>query len=184
MGGRGGIPDMFKGSFLMEEAFFGDAQNVNDLIQKGADVNESNSYGITALILAALKGRVDCVHLLIQAGADVNKVSNAERWSAISCAARNDFDKCVEELIKAKADLNTVDSEGFSALSRAASYGYCTNFYVYHVPPDRFFSNEANWQLPRYNRQINCEQRQNFPWGLIRDSFLYKVQNICTNKKL
>ena len=133
MGGRGGMPDMFKGSPLMEEAFFGDTPNVNDLIQKGADVNESNSYGITALILAALKGHVDCVRLLIQAGAHVNKISNAEGWSALSCAARNDFDKCVEELIKARADLNTVDSEGFSALSRAASYGYCAIFYTFFI---------------------------------------------------
>lgn len=46
------------------------------LLSAGADVNDTNPGGQTALILAALMGRADIVRLLLEAGADVNRRDN------------------------------------------------------------------------------------------------------------
>ena len=45
---------------------------VEILIEKGADINQTNNYGSTCLHEAARKGKVDIVELLINHGADIN----------------------------------------------------------------------------------------------------------------
>src|SRR5688500_3744222 len=55
---------------LTQSVTSGDANAVRAAIGNGADVNERNNGGQTALILAVIFGRTDIVHLLVKAGAN------------------------------------------------------------------------------------------------------------------
>ena len=51
---------------LIRAAAMGDTAKVNELLSTGADVNERNSHGVTALMAAAYKGNTELARLLIQ----------------------------------------------------------------------------------------------------------------------
>lgn len=55
---------------LMEATRKGDLAQVQDLLEKGADVNTRDEYGWTPLTLAAEKGHLEIVKLLITHGAN------------------------------------------------------------------------------------------------------------------
>jgi uncharacterized protein len=61
---------------LLDAAGAGDLARVKSLIAAKADVNAKDEYGLTALILASMRGRVDVVRALLAAKADVNTKSN------------------------------------------------------------------------------------------------------------
>ena len=50
----------------------GDVAALKAAVEKGADVNARNEYGVTALWIAAEKGNSDVVKFLVGHGADVN----------------------------------------------------------------------------------------------------------------
>lgn len=54
---------------LMRAAHHGSADNVKTLLDMGADVNASDLWDVTALIMATARGRDDIVLLLREAGA-------------------------------------------------------------------------------------------------------------------
>jgi len=54
---------------LMRSAHHGSADNVKTLLDMGADVNSSDLWDVTALIMATARGRDDIVLLLREAGA-------------------------------------------------------------------------------------------------------------------
>ena len=54
---------------LMRAAYHGSADNVKRLLDMGADVNASDLWDVTALIMATATGRDDIVLLLREAGA-------------------------------------------------------------------------------------------------------------------
>ncbi len=56
-------------SKLLRLAFEGKTDQIKKLIQGGNDVNISDDYGRTALMLAASRGHIDTVHLLLENGA-------------------------------------------------------------------------------------------------------------------
>jgi ankyrin repeat protein len=57
---------------LIKAAFSGNVQEVERLLEKGADVNTKRDNGMTALIGASLEGQDDVVKLLLAKGADVD----------------------------------------------------------------------------------------------------------------
>ena len=57
----------------MRAAGEGRAQLVEWLVERGATLNHSAKYGLTAVMLAALGGHVEAVRTLIAAGADLDR---------------------------------------------------------------------------------------------------------------
>lgn len=57
---------------LHNAAKIGDTKKLESLINAGANVNYSDDFGITSLMLAALHGKVEAVKLLLSYGADAS----------------------------------------------------------------------------------------------------------------
>ena len=72
----GADPNLVSGggnSTLMEAAYAGHAAAIVLLVQANANVNHTNQYGETALLVGALKmGSVDAIRALLAAGSDPN----------------------------------------------------------------------------------------------------------------
>jgi ankyrin repeat protein len=73
---------------LHECVFRGDVRDLSALIRKGeTDLSLRDPHGNTALHLAAMLGRRECVHLLCAHGAPV-KIKNKMGWSPLAEAVR------------------------------------------------------------------------------------------------
>jgi len=89
-----------------------------------ADVNFSNHYGDTALILAAWYGHVDITRLLLDARADVDAI-NCDGNCALNCAAYHGFFDVAEMLVNAGCQIDVRDNvTGKTALIKAAYVGH------------------------------------------------------------
>jgi ankyrin repeat protein len=89
------------------------------LAQPGIDINAVNNAGESALMLAALKGDMADVKLLLDRGAKVNLAG----WSPLHYAATGPDPKIVQLLIDNGADLNARSPNGTTPLMMAAQYG-------------------------------------------------------------
>jgi ankyrin repeat protein len=89
------------------------------LDRPGIEVNALNQAGESALMLAALKGDVAGVQLLLERGAKVNQAG----WSALHYAAAGPEPKVVQWLIEHGADINAASPNGTTPLMMAAQYG-------------------------------------------------------------
>lgn len=78
-----------KTSCLQEASALGNLEIVNYLLEHGANVDQQNSKGKTALHRAVYKKQKEVVKLLIDCGADVNLEDNTERtplhWAGTVC---------------------------------------------------------------------------------------------------
>jgi len=88
---------------------------VKELLEKGADVNEKDGRGRTALLLAAVAGHKDVAELLISHGADVN-LSNDYGWTPLHFAASRGHEDVAKIIIDNKAEINIKDSNGETPL--------------------------------------------------------------------
>lgn len=105
-------------------------KTVNLLLEKTKDINITNEYGENALLIACdgyypsyQSGYTDIVKKLINLGSEVNLVStyfNRDGYTPLLLAAKNGYDKILNELIKAGADINAKNKEGKNALIIAA----------------------------------------------------------------
>ena len=89
------------------------------LDQSALDVNAANAAGETALMMAALKGDLGSVQLLLDRGARVDRPG----WSPIHYAATGPEPRVVQLLIDRGADLNAASPNGSTPLMMAAQYG-------------------------------------------------------------
>jgi ankyrin repeat protein len=96
---------------------------INMLIKAGAQVDLADTYGTTALMLAALSGEIDTVRALIKAFAKVNQASTYG-MTALMRAAQYGHTPTVQALIDAGANVNQADTEGVTALILAAQNDY------------------------------------------------------------
>jgi len=62
----------------------GNASRVQDLLDKGADVNAKYSDGATPLMSAILSGNTEIVRILLDKGADVNAVINFMKFKSFT----------------------------------------------------------------------------------------------------
>ena len=97
-------------------------KDVKELIDMGADVNQKDEDGKTALMNASDKGQKEFVELLIQNGADVNEC-NGYGTTAFMMASMNNHKEIVEILIQQGVDVNHRDRDGDTALIMASNYG-------------------------------------------------------------
>ena len=83
----------------------GDAEQVNQLLVQGADVNETDQGGCSSLFLAARQGCVSVVRLLLEAGADMNIVNLGGNTAVMRAVSAGHVD-VVRLLLEADADVD------------------------------------------------------------------------------
>ena len=109
------ISSINKNPDIINTATFDDVSEMHALLDGGADVNETNRYGQTALIYAAYKGKVDMVEALISAGAEVNVLSDKGE-TPLLVAVQEDHGDVAGVLIRHGADMGVKvpddDSDG------------------------------------------------------------------------
>ena len=89
------------------------------LSSRDIDVNALNQAGESALMMAALKGDMQGVQLLLERDARINQPG----WSPIHYAATGPEPKLVRLLLDRGADLNAASPNGSTPLMMAAQYG-------------------------------------------------------------
>lgn len=84
---------------------------INLLVDKGADINEGDSYGYTPLIIAATKGYFEVVEYLLAKGANINQTECNYGRNALLWTLLNGHYEIAKKLIKANADLTIRDKQ-------------------------------------------------------------------------
>jgi len=99
---------------------------VQTLINAGANVNQKDTEGNTAIKIAADYSLLKIVQTLINAGANVNAANNKGDTALMGAAGSNLT--IIQALIKAGANVNQKNTEGWTALMCAMKNGvYCGN---------------------------------------------------------
>ena len=81
-----------------------DSKRVQELISKGANIEEKDEYGDTPLIDAAFTGKKESLRVLIDNKANI-EARGAFDSTALLRAAERGHSECVEELLKHGADI-------------------------------------------------------------------------------
>ncbi|XP_039287913.1 ankyrin repeat, SAM and basic leucine zipper domain-containing protein 1-like [Nilaparvata lugens] len=92
------------------------------LVERGADVNDSDRHRNTALMMAAEVGHAKLVKQLLDLGARVN-VLDKDRATALMHAVKYNRNNVVDVLLKAKADFRVRDRHNNSAYDYAVIKG-------------------------------------------------------------
>ncbi|CBJ25744.1 ankyrin repeat protein [Ectocarpus siliculosus] len=102
----------------------GCSEGIRALVQHGADIKALNAKGRTPLALTAEFGCEDATVVLLDAGADVNApADHTDGSAALSLATLSEYvDDTMKILIQHGADVNARNTDGFTALHRAAMY--------------------------------------------------------------
>lgn len=93
------------------EILFGTLEGVERFIQTGVDIEETDKYGFSPLIEAAIANKTDVAALLLEYGADINK-SDATGRSALHWAVDNQNMDLCQLLLANKADPNAYTTAG------------------------------------------------------------------------
>ncbi|KAJ3559031.1 hypothetical protein NPX13_g9597 [Xylaria arbuscula] len=107
---------------LMHAAKHGNIAAVRDLISAGAEVNEVNLHGETAMhraITSGTEGDMACVDALLQAGSSCN-ASTLHGYSCLHLAAQRNYVAISRRLIDAGADIQAQTCYGQTPMWRAA----------------------------------------------------------------
>ena len=109
---------------LADAVMRGDSAGLRVLLKQGADVNEVQGDGMTALHWAASRGNLAATRMLVSAGARLDPVTRNGNYTTLHQAAQNGRAETVKALLAAGANVNaTTSSGGASALHFAASSG-------------------------------------------------------------
>ena len=100
----------------------GEAYEVVEAINSGANVNAKSSQDWTALNIATVQGHADVVEVLLNYGANVN-TRDSKGFTALMFAASNGHTEAAEVLLKHGADVNAETGNGKTALTFAAMTG-------------------------------------------------------------
>ena len=84
---------------LIEKVEVGDLDAVIELVGKGANVNEKDEWGVTALMIASKRGRVEIVKALLEADADVS-IKNKYGNTAIDYTSDDEIKKMLNDALR------------------------------------------------------------------------------------
>lgn len=108
---------------LISAAKNGDTALVKELLEQGADPNEADYDGWTALMSAVDHNNAEMVNALLDADANPNMVEDAYENTALTLAVSSGYIELITLLLAFGADPNQQDSFGWTPLMTAASYG-------------------------------------------------------------
>ncbi len=94
-----------------QEILFGTVEGVEHYIQAGADIEETDEYGFTPLIEAAIANKLEFAALLLEYGADINRPDTTGR-SVLHWAVDNHNIPLCRLLLANKADPNAYTKAG------------------------------------------------------------------------
>ncbi|XP_013417053.1 protein phosphatase 1 regulatory subunit 12A isoform X10 [Lingula anatina] len=89
----------------------GDTDEVQHLLEKGADINTANVDGLTALHQACIDDNYDMVEFLLEYGADVNVCDN-EGWTPLHATASCGFVEIARLLLENGANVAACNNDG------------------------------------------------------------------------
>ncbi len=113
-----------QGQALVADAAMHKAQTaVRALLKDGADVNDAQGDGMTALHWAASNGDLELTRMLLYAGANVRATTRLNAYTALFLASREGHAPIVQALLEAGADARAVSSSGSTPLMLAAASG-------------------------------------------------------------
>ena len=137
------------GESLHASAQHGHVDRVRAHLDAGADVNERDEEGVTALHWAAINGHDDCCRLLLARGADVHATGGALHATPLHWCTRQGHVQIMALLLDHGADPLLLDSQGFHAL-HLATHSSLVMALVYLLQRDEFQPQAA---LDRKDRQ-------------------------------
>ena len=100
----------------------GSLKKIEDLIQRGADVNSRDSKGEPILDTVLTEGRWDIARLLIEGGADVN-AKDRKGETPLHIAVSRGHANIVALLISRGSDVTATDPDGLTAWQLALQHG-------------------------------------------------------------
>ncbi|KAL7806694.1 ankyrin repeat-containing domain protein [Trichoderma aethiopicum] len=106
-------------------AEYGPLEAVEMLLHLGANIDQTDEFGQTALLIAIYNENWDIADWLLKAGADI-KADSREGYTPLLRAVMGNQDHIVEQLLRMGADANAVDDDGYSSLHLAVSRGNST----------------------------------------------------------
>ncbi len=110
------------GSGLMFGAWEGKLALMRLFLSRGADINQLNANGESAIALAAWRGNLEAVQWLLERGARINAPS--KKWSALHYAVFAGHTEVADFLIEQGADINAQSTNGSSVLMMAVYEGH------------------------------------------------------------
>jgi ankyrin repeat protein len=115
---------------------------------------DNSTTGRTALHLAALYNRVDCINILLEAGANPRATDNKDGQTVLHFAARYDCSLCVEPLINNGADIEAMDNYLATPMALASLNKNCATI----VKLQRLNANTTHLpRIPNRASLIACE---------------------------
>jgi ankyrin repeat protein len=101
-----------------------DGARLEAALAAGWDANQLSSDGFTPLALAAFFENPEAFDLLLPLTTDINaRAENSQRVAALHAATAKRNATMVDKLLRAGADPNQVQQDGFTALHAAAMHG-------------------------------------------------------------
>jgi ankyrin repeat protein len=109
---------------LLQAAQKGDSRTLEALLSQGADPNQKDAGGLTALILSARAGSAPAVQGLLRYGADPNLGGGVHGWTPLMHAIHKNRLSAAQALLDGGAQVDARGRSGETALMMAAGYGY------------------------------------------------------------
>ncbi len=138
----------------------GTVEMVKAIIAAGADVNQRDQYGLSALMHASFDERLDILQALLDAGANVDLRDDKGR-TALAHATRCYSNKSLILLMNAGADLNILDFNHLTLLHHAARRGSynCVNHLLQFIDVnvrDRRMMTPLSYAVSQYFDNTKC----------------------------
>jgi hypothetical protein len=108
----------------MQASSEADVGTMESLLRQGANPNQHDERGLTALILSARAGSVPAVQILLRHGADPNLAGGVNGWTPLMHAIHKNQAGTAQALLDGGAAIDGRGCNGETALMMAAGYGY------------------------------------------------------------